>query len=173
MNIFLIGFMGSGKSTIGMQIAKNNNWPLIDMDSIIEERQKKTISEIFASMGENAFRKMENHLIKELAQSDNQVISCGGGAPCFFDNMDIMNSNGKSVYLKLSPEAILNRLLSFPEEMRLSRPLLANKTTEQLKEYIDATLTKREPFYNTAKIIVLCDGLNVAQTVERVQKSIV
>jgi shikimate kinase len=164
MNVFLIGFMGSGKSTLGKMLASDLSLKYIDMDAEIESKHSLSIGEIFSKFGEEVFRKMEHELLLELIKTDNQVISAGGGVPCFHNNMEVMNKGGKSVYIRLSPQAVYNRLNSLSPESRAVRPLLAGKSPEQLMSYINTTLTKREPFYLQASKTIHCDGLDTNET---------
>ena len=145
--IFLIGYMGSGKTTIGKLLAKKLGYSFIDMDHHIEEKQFKTISQIFKEKGEEEFRRLEQNCLHEVADFENVIISTGGGAPCFFDNMDYMNSHGLTIYLKLTAEELAVRL----ELVGISkRPLLAGKSRDELRQFIAEGLQKREPFYEKA-----------------------
>jgi len=145
--IFLIGYMGSGKTTVGKLLAARLGYSFIDMDVHIEEKLFKSVSQIFAEFGEDKFRLLEQQSLHEVADFDHVVISTGGGAPCFFDNMDYMNERGMTVYLKLSPEELAERLESSHAN---KRPLLAERKGEKLKQFISEALAKREPFYSQA-----------------------
>jgi shikimate kinase len=147
MRIFLIGFMGSGKTTVGETIALKLGYSFIDMDRVIEEEAGMTISQIFDEKGEDEFRRMEHELILRLSEMQNIVVSTGGGVPCFYDNMDIINKCGISIYLKMTPEDLLNRL----KGSRFERPLIRDLSTEELEEYISKKLEEREPFYLKSK----------------------
>ncbi len=168
MNIFLIGFMGSGKTTIGKMLAAKLKFTFVDLDSEIELSRGMEISMIFSKMGEQSFREMERDTLALFIKNDNQVLSVGGGLPCFHNNIETMNCNGVTVYLKMSLEAILLRLLQLPETSRLSKPLLANKTKDELSGYIKITLIKREPFYNQARIVVLNETSDTNITLARI-----
>src|SRR5688572_1061429 len=106
MKLFLVGLPGSGKSTIGKQLSNLLNLPLVDTDDLIIQKEKSTIEEIFKYHGENYFRELEKKTLHELIASDKLIISTGGGLPCFFDNMEVINKNGISIYLNVSPESI-------------------------------------------------------------------
>lgn len=160
--------MGSGKTTIGKMLAAKLKYNFVDLDSEIESAQGMEISLIFSKLGEQSFREMERDTLAMLINKDDQVLSVGGGLPCFFSNMETMNGNGVTVYLKMSAEAILNRLLQLPPASMASRPLLTNKTNDELAEYIKSTLLKREPFYSLAKIIVSNETSNPNITLERI-----
>ncbi len=159
--IYLTGFMGSGKTTLGKLLARELNATFTDLDHLIESREKTTISELFAKQGEEGFRQLERQVIRETAGMQNTVIATGGGAPCFFDNMEIMNQNGTTIYLYLSPEALTQRLLP----ARNHRPLIAGKSEEELYNFIQTKLKEREPFYRKASIIADTGRLTPAETV--------
>jgi shikimate kinase len=160
--IFLVGFMGSGKTTLGRKLASRLGYPFMDLDHILEAQAGMTIAEYFATHGEDAFRKLESEVLKQTEYPADAVISTGGGLPCFFDNMDWMNSHGKSVYIKLSPKTLATRL----ENEKTHRPLLREKHGEDLIAFIEEKLAEREPFYNRATIV--SDGLSL--TAEKVEK---
>lgn len=131
--IFLIGFMGSGKTTLGKALAQKLGVDFIDLDLYIETRYHKTVREIFAESGEERFRQIEKSLLHEVADFENVIIAAGGGTPCFFDNIDYMNGHGTCVYLKASVEELCKRLAGGRE----SRPLLRGKSDEELRLFID------------------------------------
>jgi len=147
MRIYLIGFMGSGKTTLGRRLAKYANLQFIDMDDFIEERYCKTVPQIFAEEGEGEFRDKERKALEELAQFTDIVIATGGGAPCFFDNIDLMNNTGKTVYLDIPPETLSTRLM----QSKTERPLIKGKSQKELVNFINHTLSKRNTFYKKAK----------------------
>ncbi|MHB9141455.1 MAG: shikimate kinase [Paludibacter sp.] len=152
--IFLIGYMGSGKTTIGKLLAARLGFSFVDMDKHIEEKEFKSVSQIFAEKGESEFRLIEQKCLHEVAEFENIVISTGGGAPCFFDNIRFMNTHGTTVYLKLSAAELADRL----ESSRANkRPLLAERKGEELQQFIAEGLAKREPFYEQAAYSVSGD----------------
>jgi shikimate kinase len=153
--IFLIGFMGSGKSTLGAQLARRVDYQFIDMDHMIEETAEMSIPEIFNEHGEEVFRKWEHDILHELCRREKLVISTGGGAPCHSQLMDLMNTHGTTIYLKLSPEALKTRLI----QSRTERPLIMGKSEPELLDFIKSLLEKREKFYKRARHIV--DGLDL------------
>jgi len=153
--IFLIGFMGSGKSTLGAQLARHLDYQFMDMDQLIEETAELSIPEIFQDHGEVVFRKWEHDILLELCSRDKLVISTGGGAPCHSQNMDLMNANGCTIYLNLTPLALQNRLI----RSRTERPLIKGKTDAELFDFITTLLEIREKFYKQASHIV--DGLSL------------
>jgi len=162
MKIFLTGYMGSGKSTAGKKLATKLNFEFIDLDKFIESECGQTISEIFDTKGENEFRALEHNALKKLITRDNVVIACGGGTPCYYGNMELMNNNGITIYLKMSADTLASRLVN----AKGKRPLLENKTEAELKEYITEHLEKREDIYHQAQYIVKGKNLNVDELVE-------
>lgn len=149
--IFLIGYMGCGKTTLGKRLAEQTGFAFLDLDGYIEQKHHKTVATIFAEMGQDAFREIERKMLAEVADYENVVIATGGGAPCFFDNIDLMNRAGLTVYIKLSPTQLADRL----EHSRAGkRPLIAGKTGEELRQFIEDGLRQREQFYLQAKLIL-------------------
>lgn len=165
--IFLIGFMGSGKSTIGKIMKRDKGWDFIDLDDYFEAHYKTTIKQYFADYGEEAFRKSEQEILNEVIKEENVIIATGGGTPCFFDNMEVMNANGLTIYIKLSPEALAKRL-SGPQQVR---PLVAGKTNDELQNYIEEKLSEREPFYKKAKVVVDADNIEIDALVRVIEAS--
>jgi shikimate kinase len=139
--------MGAGKTTVGRALAKELGLQFYDLDWYIENRRHKTIPQIFAEKGEEGFRQIEHNMLHEVAEFEDVVVSCGGGTPCFFDNMDYMNSQGQVVYLRCTPEVLHGHLLMGKTE----RPLLKDKTPEELIDFIHEQLALREPFYKKAR----------------------
>lgn len=147
IRIILIGYMGAGKTTVGKALARELNMPFYDLDWYIEERYHRTVPQIFAERGEEGFRKVEQLMLHEAAEFENIVLSSGGGTPCFFDNMEYMNRQAQTIYLKASPEVLYQHLKMGKTE----RPLLKNKTPEEMLDYIRTSLQQREPFYTQAR----------------------
>ena len=153
--IFLIGFMGSGKSTLGSKLARLIGYDFVDMDQLIEETAGMTVPGIFNELGEKVFRKWEHDIVLELSHREKVVISTGGGAPCHSDLMRIMNKKGTTVYIQLTPEALAHRLL----DSKTERPLIKGKSEQELLDYIHMKLEERDYFYNQATHTV--DGINL------------
>lgn len=162
--------MGAGKTTLGKALAKELNLPFVDLDWHIEERFHKSVQEVFAERGEESFRKLEQQMLHEVAEFENVIISTGGGTPCFFDNMDFMCEQGETVFLNVNPD-ILFRRLQFAKQ---SRPLLRNKSDEELLSFIKSALEKRKPQYSRAKHILNADELEnreqIKVTVKRLKE---
>ncbi len=157
MRIYLIGFMGSGKTTIGKPLATKLGYQFVDQDDVLEKRFGMTITEVFASVGEPKFRETEHEVLAELSQLDNVVIATGGGCPCFFSNMELMNRLGLSIYLKGDPKTLVHRL----KDSHGTRPLIKGKTEPELIQYVTDKLSEREPFYAQAKCTVQAINLRV------------
>jgi shikimate kinase len=163
--IYIIGFMGSGKTTTGKKLAEGLNWEFIDLDLEIEASAGKTISEIFSRSGEEYFRKLESELLHKLDIKEDTVVSLGGGTPCFSDNMDYINKTGISVYLKMTPAQLSKRLSIESGE----RPLLKNIPEKDRRLYITAKLAEREIHYNKASIIVNAGSLRIGNLISRLE----
>ena len=168
--IILIGYMGSGKTTVGRALAKELDMPFYDLDWYIESRMRKKVSQIFAEQGEEGFRRIERNMLHEVAEFEDVVISCGGGTPCFFDNMEYMNSQSQVVWLKASPEVLHKHLLMGKGD----RPLLKGKTPDELIAFIREQLQYREQFYSKARYtldVSLMDNCEkIAITVSEIRK---
>ncbi len=147
--------MASGKTTLGQALGKHLNVEFIDLDLYIERRYRVTIKELFDQHGEAGFRKIEQSVLHEIGEFEDVIISCGGGTPCFFDNMDYMNRQGTTVWLNASVQCLTERLL----HNRSRRPLLANKTPQELEDSIVAGLAARQQYYSQAKYELSSDNL--------------
>ncbi len=150
MRIYLIGFMGSGKSTFGKKLARKLGYDFYDMDKMIEQIEGVSVSELFSVKGEEHFRKLERDVLHSTYIHKNTVISCGGGTPCYFDNMDWMNDKGTTIYLNVPAERLYGRL----KTRRHKRPLIAGLDDAQLKDYIFQKLSERETYYLKAQSVM-------------------
>lgn len=166
MLIYLIGLPGSGKSTIGRILAHQLNYSYFDMDEAICLQEQKTIEEIFSSKGENYFRELEQHILKESFERTNTIVSTGGGAPCFFNNMQEMKTHGLTIYINPGVEELTNRLIS---QGRENRPLLKGKTNKQVKDFLEAKIKERSPYYSQAKISFSTDTLTAEEVYARLK----
>ena len=164
--IIIIGYMGAGKTTVGKALANALGMEFYDLDWYIEARMHKTVPQLFAERGEEGFRLVERAMLHEAAEFEGVVLSCGGGTPCFFDNLDYMNAQGPVVYLKATPEVLRSHLLMG----RTERPLIKGKSPEELGRFIAEQLQRREPFYSKAAytfdVSLLDSRAKVGQAVE-------
>lgn len=144
--IIFLGYMGAGKTTVGKAFAQDTGRWFYDLDWYIESRRHRTVKQIFDEVGEDGFRRIERNMLHEVAEFENVVVSCGGGTPCFFDNMDYMNSRAVTVYLKATPDVLFEHL----KMGRTVRPLLLGKTPDEVKAFVRQQLEVREPFYSKA-----------------------
>ena len=155
--IFLVGFMGSGKSTLGRRLKTEMDWAFIDLDDYFEARHKTTIKQFFSQYGEMAFRQEEQKMLKEVITKDKVIIATGGGTPCYFDNMALMNAHGLSIYIKLPVDTLVDRL-SGPRQVR---PLVMGKSGDDLRSFVSDKLAEREKYYNKARVVVDAEVLGV------------
>ena len=153
IRIIIIGYMGAGKTTVGRALSRELGIPFYDLDWYIESRMRKTVKQLFDERGEEGFRRIERNMLHEVAEYENVIVSCGGGTPCFFDNMEYMNQQGQTVYLQASPEVLYGHLLMG----KSVRPLLLGKTREELLVFIKEQLKQREPYYSQARHILNVD----------------
>lgn len=172
MIIILIGYMASGKSSIGKRLAKKLNYKLVDLDDYIEDKENMSVSKIFKKKGEVYFRKQESHYLKKLLKKDkNMILAVGGGTPCYSDNMKLIleSENVKSIYLKASLSTLANKLM----EKKAKRPLIAHiETLEAMTEFIGKHLFERMPFYEQAEVHVSIDGKDKDEVTEEVAKKL-
>ena len=164
MRIFFIGFMGCGKTSWGRKLAAHLGYEFIDLDHVLEAHAGMTIAEYFSTFGEDAFRELESSILKTTDYPENAVISTGGGLPCFFDHMQWMNANGKTLYIKLTPATLAERL----EKSKTKRPVLQNRHGDELIAFITEKLAERDGFYNQAMHII--NGIDLS--VERLEEAV-
>lgn len=150
MKIFLIGYMGAGKTTLGRPLAEKLQVPFIDLDAAIEAREGRTIRQLFIEVGEAVFREKERDCLQSGDFPEQFVMATGGGAPCFFDNMDWMNRQGVTIYLRADPLTIASRL----EDQREERPLLRSLSKEELPEFVRNRLRERDIYYMKAELVL-------------------
>jgi shikimate kinase len=170
--IILIGYMGAGKTTIGKILAKDLGVPFYDLDWYIETRMRKKVKQIFDERGEEGFRIIERNMLHEVAEFEDVVVACGGGTPCFFDNMEYLVGQGDVVYLRGTPDVLFRHL----KRGKGVRPLLLGKSDEELLEYIKENVEKREEFYMKANHIVdipcMEDEDRILETTEKIKKEL-
>ncbi|HSW67122.1 MAG TPA: shikimate kinase [Bacteroidales bacterium] len=165
--IFLVGYMGSGKTTAASLISDRLGWLFTDLDQKIETDMGITITEIFNTLGEDKFRELERiALYQTISVNSNHIVATGGGTPCFFDSMQIMNREGITIYLRLSQELLYNRLVNSP--IRINRPIVSQLGHAELWKIITWQLAVREPFYIQARHIIDCDFLSEETIADRV-----
>ena len=164
MRIYLVGFMGSGKSSLGKRLSKKLNYPFVDLDQVVEKNTGMSISDIFLRYGEGHFRQLEQEALHESATYPKAVIATGGGTPCFFDNMDFINDHGVSVYLRMSPATLAYRL----EHAQVSRPLIEKHKGDDLMQFIENKLKEREPWYLKARCIIKGETVKADQIISLV-----
>lgn len=166
MKIFLIGYMGAGKTTIGLELSEKLGYDFIDTDEYIEKLYKSSINEIFSTYGETKFREMETEVIKQVSKLNNVVISTGGGTPCFNNNIKLMKESGVVIFLNPDLDELTYRL----NLVKSTRPLLKDKSSVEMSGFIEEMLEKRMPFYNQAHYIT--DG-NLETGADDILKKIV
>jgi len=165
MRLFLVGYMCSGKTTLGKYLANKLSYAFVDLDEYIEESENMSVSDIFKEAGESTFRKIENKYLRDLCLMDNIVIATGGGTPCNNNNMSLINSSGVSVYIQTSPVVLIDRLLV----MGKNRPIVAGKNLAELDEFVRSHLKGRERFYQKANISINGDVWDI----EKIAKELI
>jgi shikimate kinase len=162
MKIFLIGFMGSGKTHWGRLLSAKLQLPFSDLDTVIVEKEKLTVSEIFAEKGEEYFRYQEKEKLEDIVrEQEHFILSCGGGTPCFFNNIEFMKKHGKVVWLNTSIDVLQQRLLM----ERMSRPLIREIGDDELKRYIIRKLSERKMYYEQADVMVSEESVTLEQLI--------
>lgn len=148
--IYIIGFMGSGKTTAGKALANRSGWAFIDLDKKIEHHVGKTVPDIFFEHGEDYFRKIESEVLMNLGATETTIVATGGGTPCYNENMEFMLESGLTVYLQMTPENLLKRLA----DSQAQRPLIKDLKNEDLQAFIEQKLAEREHYYERSLIII-------------------
>ena len=167
MRIFLIGFMGSGKTHWGKRLGSKLQLPFLDLDSVIIEKTGKSISDVFAEKGEEYFRYLEKEMLEELvAENESLILSCGGGTPCFFNNIEFMRKHGIVVWLNTSVEVLQQRLL----KERVSRPLIRDIEDADLQRFIGRKLSERRIYYEQANVVVNEESVTIEELIQALLK---
>ena len=167
MRIYLVGYMGSGKSTLGRRLARFSGMMFIDLDKFIEERNHQTVPQIFAGEGEESFRRKERKALEEVSEFSDVIVATGGGAPCFFDNMELMNRSGITFFLDIHPHILAGRLLKSKTE----RPLIKGKSPEELEIFIAETLRVRRAYYEKSCFRIEREDMNPEEIMNMIQES--
>lgn len=163
MKIFIMGYMASGKTTFGKALAKRLGVTFIDLDNYIEEKKEKTITEIFSERGEAGFRELEKDMLAlAVKEEGDAVIACGGGTPCFHNNIEFLNKSGLTIFLETSIPVLISRL----QMENASRPLVAGKSDDEIREKVLTQLCDRLPYYLEAKLKWHGDDLETQQQIK-------
>lgn len=165
MRYFIIGYKSSGKTTIGKKLAVALNMEFIDLDEVIEMKEGKSVPEIYTTIGDEGFRVKEWEALKEIVRKDNIVVALGGGAPCHCDNMNLIEKHGEVIYIKLDDDTLVNRL----KDATKDRPIVLNKTDEELRSYVKDVRERCEHHYLRAKYYVNGKDISVRNILEVLQ----
>ena len=155
--IYLVGYMGAGKTTTACRLAQRLGWEVADTDALFEEKYKISVNDFFNKYDEPLYRKLESEVLKATEGLENVVVSTGGGTACYFDNMEWMNSHGLTVFLRISPQAAVDRVI----HSRHKRPLAEGKSEKELTEFVNSHYASRMPFYEQARLTVKSEDLDV------------
>lgn len=169
MILFLVGYAGSGKSTIARRIARRLGLRVVDTDKCVEEQVGASVADIFLYEGEEYFRRSERKVVEELASDADLIVATGGGLPTWSDNMELLNRMGITIYLRRKPEQILSRLSAYGRE---KRPMFRGKNDEELLAFMHEQLAQREAYYGASKIVVDCATLSDDELVEYIVSKI-
>jgi shikimate kinase len=164
--IYLVGYMGAGKTTTARRLAQRLGWDVVDTDDLFEEKYKISVCDFFNKYDEDLYRKLEAEVLKSTESMEHVVISTGGGTACYFDNMDWMNQHGATVFLRISQKAVVDRLL----HAKRKRPLSIGKSEEELTVFVEQHYTSRLPFYEQARITVKSEDLDLDDLVRQIER---
>jgi len=164
MRIYIIGYMGAGKSTIGKRLANKLDFPFVDLDDAFESKYRYSIPRFFDHFGEERFREFENQCLKDIsAENEKAVVSTGGGTACFGNNLTHMQKSGVTVYVKMHPKSLAQRL----NKARRLRPIIRDIQNDDMQAFVEEQLQAREEFYNQAQIIVKGESLDLGELVKK------
>ena len=164
--IYLVGYMGAGKTTTARRLAQRLGWDVADTDDLFEEKYKISVCDFFNKYDEDLYRKLESEVLKSTEIMENVVISTGGGTACYFDNMDWMNQHGTTVFLRISQKAVVDRLL----HAKRKRPLAEGKTEAELVAFVEHHYTSRLPYYEQARLTVKAEDLDLDNLVQQIEE---
>ena len=164
--IYLVGYMGAGKTTAARRLAQRLGWEVADTDDLFEAKYKISVCDFFNKYDEPLYRKLESEVLKETEKLENVVISTGGGTACYFDNMDWMNQHGLTVFLHISQKAVVDRLV----HAKRKRPLAEGKSEEELVAFVEQHYTGRLPFYEQAHITVKAEDLDLDSLMKQIEE---
>ncbi len=163
--IYIVGYMGAGKTTAARRLAQRMGWDVVDTDALFEEKYKISVNDFFNKYDEPLYRKLESEVLKATESLDHVVVSTGGGTACFFDNMDWMNQHGLTVFLRISPQAAVDRVI----HSRHKRPLVEGKSEEELTEFVNQHYASRLPFYEQARIAAKSEDFDIESLMEAIK----
>ncbi len=163
--IYIVGYMGAGKTTAARRLAQRMGWEVVDTDALFEEKYKISVNDFFNKYDEPLYRKLESEVLKATESLDHVVVSTGGGTACFFDNMDWMNQHGLTVFLRISPQAAVDRVI----HSRHKRPLVEGKSEEELTEFVSQHYASRLPFYEQARITAKSEDFDIESLMEAIK----
>lgn len=163
--IYIVGYMGAGKTTAARRLAQRMGWEVVDTDALFEEKYKISVNDFFNKYDEPLYRKLESEVLKATESLDHVVVSTGGGTACFFDNMDWMNQHGLTVFLRISPQAAVDRVI----HSRHKRPLVEGKSEEELTEFVNQHYASRLPFYEQARITAKSENFDIESLMEAIK----
>ena len=163
--IYIVGYMGAGKTTAARRLAQRMGWEVVDTDALFEEKYKISVNDFFNKYDEPLYRKLESEVLKATESLDHVVVSTGGGTACFFDNMDWMNHHGLTVFLRISPQAAVDRVI----HSRHKRPLVEGKSEEELTEFVNQHYASRLPFYEQARITAKSEDFDIESLMEAIK----
>ena len=165
--IYLVGYMGAGKTTAAKRIAHRLGWDVADTDALFEEKYRISVDDFFQKYDEPLYRKLESEILKGTENLENTVISTGGGTACYFDNMEWMNQNGLTVFMRISPEAVVDRVLHSHHK----RPLARGKSEVELMEFVRQHYASRMPFYEQAQITVKSENFDLDGLIKQIENA--
>jgi shikimate kinase len=163
--IYIVGYMGAGKTTAARRLAQRMGWEVVDTDALFEEKYKISVNDFFNKYDEPLYRKLESEVLKATESLDHVVVSTGGGTACFFDNMDWMNQHGLTVFLRISPQAAVDRVI----HSRHKRPLVEGKSEEELTEFVNQHYASRLPFYEQARITAKSEDFDIESLMKAIK----